>query len=283
MKNIQFISLIVLMLVGIGSTHYVIKQKTERVANDVIAKTLALEYAKVWWKENYDKIIEITREQTIAWLQQYKWWAKKNAPQVDKAEKKAPAGWKIEGAAIKKVQKDAYILWNKDAEITWVEYSDLECPFCKRLHEAGTIEEVMKAYDGKVNFIFKQFPLGFHKQAPMEAEASLCGGELAGKDKYYEFITAIFKNSEARWNSYTMESISKLWWTIGIDEKKLLACIKSWKNKARAQAEMAEGKSFGITGTPWNVLINNKTGKWDKLPWAYPTSAFKAKIDALLK
>jgi protein-disulfide isomerase len=36
----------------------------------------------------------------------------------------------------------------------------------------------MKAYDGNVNFIFKQFPLGFHPQAPMEAEAALCAGDL---------------------------------------------------------------------------------------------------------
>ena len=47
---------------------------------------------------------------------------------------------------------------------------------------------------------------------------------------------------------------------------------------------MAEGRDmFGITGTPGNVLINNKTGDWDKLPGAYPTASFKEKIDVLLE
>ncbi len=280
-QTLQFIILALLIVIWIGSTHFVISKKTENIANDVMAKFLAVEYNKVWGKANYDKITQITKEQTIAGLKQYnaQWWAQ---PQAQAAPTPL-VGWEIATDKVKKVQENAYILWNPDAEITWVEYSDLECPFCKRLHEAGTIEEVMKAYDGKVNFIFKQFPLDFHKQAPMEAEAALCAGEIAWDKKYYEFIWKVFENSEARWNSYTMESISKLWSTIWIDETKLLTCIKLGKNKARAQAEMAEWKTFWITGTPWNVLINNKTGKWDKLPGAYPTSAFKEKIDALLK
>jgi protein-disulfide isomerase len=38
-------------------------------------------------------------------------------------------------------------LGNQDAEISFVEYSDLECPFCKKLHESGTIEQILKQYD----------------------------------------------------------------------------------------------------------------------------------------
>jgi len=281
MKIEQFIVLIALIVAGIWSTHYVISKIPEKVTKNM----LAIEYDKVGWMENYVKINEIQKKQIVDGLKQYEAqnWDVKAPTQAKQVAESINNEISLE-VAKKVTSENTYVLWNKDAEITWVEYSDLECPFCKRLHESGTIEEVMKAYDWKINFVFKQFPLGFHKQAPMEAEAVLCAWELAWAKKYYEFIQKIYEGSEARWNSYTKESISKLWWTLWIPEKKLLSCIESGKFKDRAQAELKEGSSlFGITGTPGNVLINNKTGKWDKLPGAYPTASFKQKIDGLLK
>jgi protein-disulfide isomerase len=68
-----------------------------------------------------------------------------------------------------------------------------------------------------------------------------------------------------------------------VDESSFRKCLDSGKFASRVQKETQEWQSFWISGTPGNVLINNKTGKWDKLPGAYPTSAFKEKIDNLLK
>ena len=275
----QFIALVVLVLLGIGSTHYVVSKIPEKVTKNI----LEIEYNKVWWKENYEKINEIQKKQIVDGLKQYEAQnGQVKAPQAQQAP--APTNNKISLEQAKKVtNENTYILGNPDAEITWVEYSDLECPFCKKLHQAWTIEEVMKAYDWKVNFVFKQFPLGFHKQAQMEAEALLCAGDLEWKDKYYEFISKIFDGSRTNGNSYSKETISELWGTIWIDKDKLLSCIESGKFNQQAKDEMAEWSNlFGITGTPGNVLINNKTGKWDKLPGAYPTASFKQKIDSLL-
>ena len=281
MKKEQFITLVVLILVGIGSTHYILSKIPEKVT----ANILAIEYEKVGWMENYVKLNKIQKEQIIAWLKQYEAQnGKIDAPVAQVNQNQADTANKISLETAKKVTwENTYILGNPDAEITWVEYSDLECPFCKRLHGNWTIEEVMKAYDGKVNFIFKQFPLSFHPQAPMEAEAALCAGDLGWKEKYYEFIKKVFEGSSANWRSYTKESISQLGEKIWLDKDKLLSCIESGKYKGLANSQMSEWQNlFEITWTPWNVLINNKTGKWEKLPGAYPASAFKQKIDSLL-
>jgi protein-disulfide isomerase len=287
---IQFISLIILILVGIGSIHYILSKMPEKIAEKVTAKMLAIEYDKVGWMENYVKLNKIQKEQIIAWLKQYEAqkWQIQVPSQDDNSQEvsyNTENSWNtISLEKAKKVTwENTYILWNRDAEISFVEYSDLECPFCKRLHESGTIEEVLKAYDWKVNFIFKQFPLSFHAKAPMEAEAALCAWKLGWSEKYYEFINKTFSNSRTNWNSYTKESIAKLAESIGLNKKDLLSCIESWKFKDLAQSQTREWSSlFWITGTPWNVLINNKTGKWEKLPWAYPVSAFKEKINSLL-
>lgn len=272
-------------VVIILSTYLIVDNKVNNLSDKVVAKMLDIEYEKVGWKENYEKINEIQKKQITEWLKQYdeQLWVQPSAQPGINSDS-ATAWSKISIEQAKQITSEwTYILWNSDAEITWVEYSDLECPFCKRLHQSWTIEEVIESYDWKVNFVFKQFPLDFHPQALMESEALLCAWDLAWSDKYYEFVNKIFDNSKVNWNSYTKESISDLGDSIWIDKSKLLSCIESGKFKQRAQDEMAEWQTFGITWTPWNVLINNKTGKWDKLPWAQPTASFKQKIDSLLQ
>jgi len=281
MKNTQFISLVVLILIWIGSTHYLIWQIPEKIT----AKMLAIEYDKVGWMENYVKINKIQKEQIIAWLKQYE--AQNGEIQVPQVSNNDTSNvWNKLSLDIAKkvVWENTYILGNQDAEISFVEYSDLECPFCKKLHESGTIEQILKQYDWKVNFIFKQFPLSFHPQAQMEAEATLCVWDIAWLDKYYEFITNVYKNSKTNWRSYDINSLTDLASNMWVDKTKLTACINAWTNKNLVKSQSLEGSSlFGITWTPWNVLINNKTGEWDKLPWAYPFASFKQKIDGLLK
>jgi protein-disulfide isomerase len=281
MKKIQFISLIVLIIIWIGSTHYVISNQTDKI----VAKMLAIEYYKVWWIENYVKITKITREQTIIGLKQYEAQnAGVQAPiQNNNAILSNSSKMTLEQAK-KVVGENTYILWNPDAEISFVEYSDLECPYCKKLHKSWTIQKVLKEYDWKVNFIFKQFALNKHVQASMEAEAALCVWDLSGGEKYYKFIEKAFEGSKTNGRSYTKETIAELWSSIWVSKIELLSCINSWKFKVLADYQLNEWKSlFGITWTPWNVFINNKTGNWDKLPGANTFESFKQKIDTLLK
>lgn len=275
-------------IIVILSTYMIVDNKTSNISEQVVAKMLAIEYDKVGGMDNYVKINEIQKKQIVEWLKQYDaqgWWDNPSDIQANNAPTPSPSWSIITPEKAKKVTWDnTYILWNPDAEITWVEYSDLECPFCKKLHQSWTIEEVMKAYDWKVNFVFKQFPLGFHKNAPKESEWALCAWELGWSDKYYSYINTIFERT--RWNGtgFALDALVPLAKELWLDEGKFKECLDSNKYASRVQTEMTEWSSmFGITWTPGNVLINNKTGKWDKLPWAYPTASFKQKIDSLLQ
>lgn len=276
---------IMIWIVMILATYLIVDTKTKQVADDVISQTLALEYDKVWWKENYDKIISITREQTIAGLKQYDAnWADQATPSPQVNTDTNTSWTSITLDEVSKITwENTYILWNPDAEISWVEYSDLECPFCKKLHTSWTIDEVLEAYDWKVNFIFKQFPLNFHQNAPKESEASLCAWELGWREKYYAYINAIFERTTWNWRWFALDKLTPLAVELWLPEKEFQSCLDSWKYASQVNSEISEWQGFGITWTPWNVLINNKTGKWDTLPWAYPTASFKQKIDSLLQ
>ena len=289
--NSLIIATIVVVLLATWGTHYLLSQKLsdENLKKVIKEAVLEVEYQKVWGKETFDKITEIQKKQIAEWLKQYEAQNGKiktqpsQQPSNNQAQANQNNGNTLSQDQIKKVKEWVYILWNPDAEISFIEYSDLECPFCRKLHQAWTIDQILKEYGGKVNFIFKHFPLYFHPQAQMEAEAAECVAELGWKNKYYEFITKTFNNTQSNGRSFTVDTIADLAWTIWVDKAKVKECIKSWKYTSKVKNQEQEWANvFKVTWTPGNVILNNKTGKWTILPGAYPYAAFKQKIDNLL-
>ncbi|MBI2100006.1 MAG: thioredoxin domain-containing protein [Candidatus Vogelbacteria bacterium] len=77
------------------------------------------------------------------------------------------------------------------APLTLIEYSDLDCPYCKRFHE--TMKEVKKEYGDKVLWVYRHWPIvGLHPNAAKEAEATECITELGGQDAFWRFLDLSF-------------------------------------------------------------------------------------------
>lgn len=86
-----------------------------------------------------------------------------------------------------------HILGDVNAEVTIIEYSDLECPFCARFQE--TKNEIMTSYPGKVRWVMRHFPLSdIHPHAKSYAYAAECANELGGNDAFWSMTDYIFKN-----------------------------------------------------------------------------------------
>jgi len=276
----QIVIMIFLALTVVLSTYIIVDKKVWSVVKDEVLK---IEYDKVWWKENYDFMKKSTAKQLEQYRAQF-WDDLEKMPEANDAPVKEEND-KWGSVSLEKVEKMkvwTYVMWKADADISFIEYSDLECPFCKRLHSQGTITDVLWEYSDSVNYIFKHFPLDFHVQAAMEAEALECVWELGWSEKYYEFMEKVFSVSKTNWNSFTKESISELAGTIWIDKASVLSCVESWKYTEKVKAQMNEWASLWVTGTPWNIIINNKTWEYKLLPWAYPASEFKKIIDWFL-
>ena len=174
-----------------------------------------------------------------------------------------------------------HILGNPNAPISLIEYSDYECPFCKRFHE--TAKAIMKAYDGKINWVYRHFPLPFHNPgAEKEAEASECVNELGGNDAFWKYTDAVYERTKSNGNGFPLNQLGPLAKELGLDEKQFTQCYESGKYAARVKEDLDEGVKIGVAGTPANIILNNQTGQVVLKTGAQPFAAFKPEIDKMI-
>jgi len=80
-----------------------------------------------------------------------------------------------------------YVGGNKDAKFSLVEFSDIDCPFCKRFHP--TAQKLVDTYKGQVNWVYRQFPLDqLHPNARMKAQGARCAGKLGGAEAFWKYL-----------------------------------------------------------------------------------------------
>jgi protein-disulfide isomerase len=170
-----------------------------------------------------------------------------------------------------------HVFGNPKAKITIIEYSDYQCPFCKRNHP--TVKQVIADYKGDVNWVYRHFPLSFHQYAQKSAEAAECAAELGGNDVFWKFTDAIMTDQ----NDPSMDALEKAAGVAGINIAKFKACVDSGKHAARVKSDEDGGVDAGVQGTPGNFIINNATKETKELAGAVPASSFKSAIDAMLK
>ncbi|MBL7664869.1 MAG: thioredoxin domain-containing protein [Bacteriovoracaceae bacterium] len=178
----------------------------------------------------------------------------------------------FENPMMAEIRSDELFRGNKNAQITLVEYSDFECPFCSRGY--NTAMELLKKYDGKIRFVFKHLPLSFHPQAMIAAQY-FEAIRLQNGDKAWKFHDKIFNDQRKLQNGEKfLEAIAK---EVGADMAKLKKDINSDVVKNRINADMEEAAKFGFQGTP-GFLFNGVPVKG-----AYPTSHFENIIQELKK
>ncbi len=241
---------------------------------------MQVEYKKVWGKENYEILQKMQLQQIQQFVDQYKKNPNGNAPQAnnDTNTKPAPAA-QLTKEQITDLKKGTFIEWAENAKVSVIEYSDLECPFCKKLFESNAIQNVIAANKDTLNYSFKHFPLEFHKNAQKEAEALECAWELGGKEAFFSMKDAIFTKTRSNGEWFALADLAPLAKELKLDDKSFQSCLDSGKYTDKIKAEESNGNTlFGIDGTPGTVVINNETGKFEVVSWAQSQSAFEAAV-----
>lgn len=173
-----------------------------------------------------------------------------------------------------------HVRGNRNAEVLLVEYSDLECPFCKRFHP--TMQQVLKEYGNKVAWVYRHFPLSFHANAQKEAEASECAAEQGGEDVFWKYVDTIFDRTESNGTGFALTELRPLAEELGLDGGKFQQCLDSGKYEKLAKDQLDGGSAAGVSGTPGTIIVVN--GKpTDLINGALPFEQAKSQIDAALQ
>lgn len=180
---------------------------------------------------------------------------------------------------VKAVAKDDHIRGANNPQVTLIEYSDFECPFCKRFHQ--TMQQVMITYQDQVAWAYRHFPLSFHANAQKEAEASECANELGGNDAFWKYTDAIFERTTSNGTGFALNQLVPLAKELGLPEAKFKECLDSGKYAAHVNQDLAEGQQSGVNGTPGTFVVS-QDGKQQYIPGALPWEQVKSVIDSLL-
>lgn len=180
---------------------------------------------------------------------------------------------------VRPVDESDWVYGSRDAEITIVEYSDTECPFCSRLHP--TLKQIVDDYDGQVNWVYRHFPLvQLHPIAPTVAHATECVGELAGNDAFWTFTNKVYAESGANGGTDTNQLVSYAG-EAGVSEADFNSCMEESRHQDKVEEDFRNAVESGGTGTPYSIIISGD----ETIPveGAQPIQNWKAIIDSQLE
>ncbi|MEM7210083.1 MAG: DsbA family protein [Pseudomonadota bacterium] len=167
-----------------------------------------------------------------------------------------------------------------NAPISLIEYSDFECPYCKRFHK--TAKQIVDENPGIVNWVFRHFPLHFHNPGAMQqALAAECAYELGGNDSFWQYTDAIFDRTTSNGRGFSVDKLLPLAEEIGLDGSEFSECFDSQRHANRINQDLEEGAVAGVTGTPGNFLLHRGSGRVIPLNGAQPYERVAAALSQL--
>lgn len=200
------------------------------------------------------------------------------APQQDPPEDTTPKKVSVD---------DDPVLGDKNAKVTLIDFTDYECPFCKRYFDE-TFSKIKKDYidTGKIKYVVRDLPLSFHANAHKEAQAAECAREQGGDAIYYKYHDEIFKRTTSGGTGLALTELSVIANDLGLNGAAMQTCLDTEKYKAEVDKDLADASAIGASGTP-TFFIGKSTSDGiimgTRIVGAQPFSVFQAEIDKQLK
>ncbi len=184
-------------------------------------------------------------------------------------------------ANIRPVTEDDHIRGNPNAPIVIVEYSDYDCPFCKRFHEETMIPIIEKyGPSGQVAWVHRHFPIEqLHPNAPMIAMAAECVAELGGDEAFWTFSDLIFGERDTN-EPTNVTALPDYAEQAGVDVAAYEECVASGRLQGEVEADFADAQAAGARGTPYSLVL--VAGQQGEINGAQPFSMVDTLIQNLL-
>jgi protein-disulfide isomerase len=167
-----------------------------------------------------------------------------------------------------RLEQDDPVLGPDNASLTIFEFSDYQCPACRRNHEV--VREIRQAYRDRVRWVFKDFPMPGHQWARGAALASHCAAE---QGKFWEYQDLLFASQD----ELSTERLTQLARELDLQMEPFNRCLEVGKFQAHIDRDIEQGKKFGFNTTP-TFVINHRV-----VSGAPPAGRFRQIIDEELE
>lgn len=151
------------------------------------------------------------------------------------------------------IRKDAHMIGSSKADVNVVEFGDFQCPACGIAYQV--VSQIKKEYNGKINFVFREYPIMSHKYGYLSALAAEAAG---GQGKFWEMYDKLYSNQK-EWSD--KNDVLEIFVTyakgIGIDSDKFKKDVENKTYDSRIQTDIADGNQLGVSSTP-TFFINGK-------------------------
>lgn len=181
---------------------------------------------------------------------------------------------------VQPVSAEDHVFGDPNAAVAVIEFSDLECPFCQRLHP--TLKQIVADYDGQVKWVYRHFPLDvLHQKARKEAEATECANELGGNDAFWAYLDRLFEITPSN-DGLAASQLPQIAEDVGLNRGKFEECLNSGRYAQHIADDVAQATAAGGAGTPYTVILA-PDGTTYPVSGAQPASAFSSLIDLALQ
>ena len=157
---------------------------------------------------------------------------------------------------------DDPVLGDANALLTIVEFSDFQCPACRSFYN-NAFKELSSSYidTGKVNLVYRDYPLSFHQNAIPAAIAAGCAKEQGGDGKFFEMHDKIFDGQNLKGGGtveITNDELKKYAEEIGLNMKKFNNCFDNQSPLSEILKDRDDADKIGIDATPSFIIGNKK-------------------------
>lgn len=139
------------------------------------------------------------------------------------------------------------VLGNPEAPVTLIEYGAYGCSACKHWHEEGVVDDIIEAFGGEVNFIYRDMPIVLPGYSQTAAEIAQCALDQ-GNDQFWRMHDALF--TLARQGQSSAEDMIEIGGQVGLDADALRSCFLSGIHVETVRFDQERGEALGIRGTP---------------------------------
>jgi len=224
-----------------------VKELLERHVNSALAKDPSDEALRVYY-EGLDAVqpYEAVRDQFLQHLRERR-IAKLKTAYFQSLRSQASIALRLTPPRATVPLKDAQIRGAADAPVMLVEYADYECPYCQQIQP--TLDRLEAEFKGKLSFAYKDVPLPNHPHAQKAAEAAHCAGV---QGKYWEYHDLLYKTKKL-----DVADLKENARALQLNGSAFEKCLNSGEQSERVKAQLAEGQSLGLQGTP-SFFINGR-------------------------